>query len=147
VKRLLDAMKAELMSEDIVPHFISAFEKLVKCNSSAEVYRSLALFITYAFHLPQTSLPRTPKPLSAISRSSTPGPGLFRRPTTVLEANGSLGANASKLLTKKQLGIRILGMYAGLLCEKGNLTNIRKFARTVTNKVGLCRRLCSMGFH
>jgi beige protein homolog 1 len=135
VKRLLDAMKAETLSEVVLPHFMSAFENLVKCNSSAEVYRALALFITYAFHSPITSLPRTPKPLSALSRSSTPG--LIRRVTTMHEDSGTSTPGMSKFLTKKQLGVKILGMYSGLLCERGNLVNIRKFARTVTNKVRL----------
>jgi len=133
VKRLLDALKAEILSEEVLPHFMNAFENLVKCNSTAEVYRALALFITYAFHTPNTSLPRTPKPMSALSRSSTPG--LLRRATAVQDANG-VGGNPSRFLTKKQLGVKILAMYSGLLCEKGNLANIKKFARTVTNKVG-----------
>jgi beige protein homolog 1 len=38
-------------------------------------------------------------------------------------------------MTKKEVGIKILEMYSQLLCERGNLMIIRKFARTVTNKV------------
>ena len=125
-------MKAEVLSEDVLPHFLNAFENLVKCNYSAEIHRALALFITYCFHSPPSSLPRTPKPMSALSRSSTPA---FARRSTAQDTNGTGGANTSKYLGKKQLGTKILGMYAGLLCEKGNLVNIRKFARTVTNKV------------
>ncbi|KAK0628604.1 hypothetical protein B0T17DRAFT_159534 [Bombardia bombarda] len=131
IKRLLDALKAETISEDTVPHFMASFESLVKCNFNAEVHRSLALFITYAFHRHSSSLSRTPKPSSA-SRSGTPSPGIQRRPT--LETNSSQ-ADPSKLLTKKQLGVRILEMYTRLLCEKNNLVDIRKFAKTVTNKV------------
>jgi beige protein homolog 1 len=127
-------MKAEVLSEDILPHFMNAFQNLVKCNYTAEIHRSLALFITYCFHSPAGSLPRTPKPLSAISRSSTPG--LIRRSTVAVpDPSGTATPNALKYLTKKQFGTKILGMYAGLLCEKGNLVDIRRFARTVTNKV------------
>ncbi|CRK21954.1 hypothetical protein BN1708_003535 [Verticillium longisporum] len=137
VKRLLDAMKAEIISEDVISHLMKALEQLVKCNYTAEVHRALAPFITYAFHSPASSASRTPKPLSIISRSSTPG-GLVRRSTTDVNAPaGSVASSSpsSRYLTKKQLGTKVLGMYADLLCEKGNLTNIRKFARTVTNKV------------
>ncbi|TPX10649.1 uncharacterized protein E0L32_008383 [Thyridium curvatum] len=125
-KRLLDAVKGESISEEVLPHFLSAFETLIRCNYNAEVHRSLALFITYALHTQPTSLPRTPKPLSALSRSSTPKP--------LLDTNGSVSANNSKILNKRQLAVRILGMYTRMLCEKGNLTDIRKFAKTVTNK-------------
>ncbi|ROT40949.1 WD repeat and FYVE domain-containing protein [Sodiomyces alkalinus F11] len=131
VKRLLDAMKAETISEDVLPHFMDALEQLVKCNYTAEVHRALALFITYTFHSPASSLPRTPKPVSSSTRSSTPG--FIRR--APLDSSSSSTPATSKFLTKKQLGTKILGMYSGLLCEKGNLANIKKFARTVTNKV------------
>ncbi|KAK0729868.1 hypothetical protein B0H67DRAFT_13762 [Lasiosphaeris hirsuta] len=132
IKRLLDALKAETISEEILPHFMASFESLVKCNYNAEVHRSLALFITYAFHTPASSIARTPKPGSSAGRSGTPGPGVLRRPT--IEINSVLQFNPSRLLTKKQLGIKILEMYTRLLCEKSNLVDIRKFAKTVTNK-------------
>ncbi|KAK2038218.1 beige/BEACH domain-containing protein [Colletotrichum somersetense] len=130
VKRLLDAMKAESISEEVLPHFMTALEHLVKCNYTAEVHRSLALFITYAYHSPTASLVRTPKPISATVR--TPASGFARRATF---DSSTPSTTSSRILTKKQLGANILGMYSTLLCEKGNVANIRKFARTVTNKV------------
>ncbi|KAK3694287.1 hypothetical protein B0T22DRAFT_369668 [Podospora appendiculata] len=133
IKRLLDALKAETISEETLPHFMASFESLVKCNLNAEVHRSLALFITYAFHKPSNSVSRTPKTASATSRSGTPGPGVLRRPT--IESSQSLATTNSKLLTKKQLGVKILEMFTRLLCEKTELDDIRKFAKTVTNKV------------
>jgi hypothetical protein len=133
IKRLLDALKAETISENIMPHFMASFESLVKCNYNAEVHRSIALFITYAFHTPPGPVSRTPKPASAGSRSGTPGLGVLRRPT--VDMSSSSAAPASKMLSKKQLGVRILEMYTRLLCDKTNLTDIRKFAKTVTNKV------------
>ncbi|KAK3330480.1 hypothetical protein B0H66DRAFT_598017 [Apodospora peruviana] len=131
IKRLLDALKAETISENTLPHFMSSFESLVKCNFNVEVHRSLALFVTYAFHRPHGSISRTPKPASASSRSGTPGPSVLRRPTIEI---GLSSSPSSPLLTKKQLGVKILEMYTRLLCEKDNLTDIRKFAKTVTNK-------------
>ncbi|GKT96298.1 beige/BEACH domain-containing protein [Colletotrichum tofieldiae] len=131
VKRLLDAMKAESISEEVLPHFMTALEQLVKCNYTAEVHRSLALFITYAYHSPMASLVRSPRPISSIAR--TPASGFARRAT--FDSNSPSNTPTTRFLTKKQLGAKILGMYSTLLCEKGNLANIRKFARTVTNKV------------
>ncbi|KAK5988615.1 Beigehomolog 1-like protein [Cladobotryum mycophilum] len=132
VKRLLDAMKGESISEDVVPQFMSAFEALVRSNLSQEVMRALSLFITYAFHVPALSISRTPRYAAAISRSSTPG--LTKR--NVAEGSGTSTPSpaATKSMTKKQLGTRVLSMYCRILCEKGNLNLIKKFARTVTNK-------------
>lgn len=133
IKRLLDALKGETISEDILPHFMNSFESLVKSNYNAEVHRSLALFVTYAFHKTWSSLPRTPRAMMPPSRSSTPGIS-SRRPLLDPTASASPVAS-SKFLRKKQLGINILEMYTRLLCTKGSSADIRKFAKTVTNKV------------
>lgn len=114
-----------------MPRFIESFESLVKSNYNAEVHRSIALFITYTFHTPTSSSSRTPKPMTPHSRSSTPG--MLRRPT--IDTANSNSPIVSKFLTKKQLGTKILEMYTRLLCAPGNLVDIRKFAKTVTNKV------------
>ncbi|KAI0172638.1 beach-domain-containing protein [Hypoxylon sp. FL1284] len=121
VKRLLDAVKSEPLSESVLPFFINAVKSLVKCNYNTEVHQSLALFITYAFHLPSRSLPRTPKAAN-------------RRPSQSVPLRQLINTNGTGLLTKKEVGIRLLEMFSQLLCEKGNLTIIRKFAKTVTNK-------------
>ncbi|KAI2619611.1 beach-domain-containing protein [Hypoxylon sp. NC1633] len=126
VKRLLDAVKSEPLPENVLPFFLSAVKNLVKCNYNTEVHQSLALFITYAFHPPSRSLPRTPK--TANRRDSHT---VIPRP--LVHING-VGGNEARPLSKKEVGIRLLDMYSQLLCEKGNLTIIRKFAKTVTNK-------------
>ncbi|KAK3310818.1 uncharacterized protein B0T15DRAFT_51070 [Chaetomium strumarium] len=135
IKRLLDALKAETISEDIMPHFMASFESLVRCSYSAEVHRAIALFITYAFHTPAGSRPRTPRPPSILSGRPAPAAGLsmLRRPT--LEGGHPPSpAASSRMLSKKQLGVKILEMYTRLLCEPASVADIRKFAKTVTNK-------------
>lgn len=133
MKRLLDAMKGEAVPENVLPHFMDAFETLVKSNLSPEVMRSLSLFITYAFHVPSSSTSRTPRPMSAISRPSTPS--LIRRGTA--DGSGSNTPNGIKFLTRRQLGSRVLSLYSEILCERDNPNHIKKFAKTVTNKVRL----------
>lgn len=120
-------MKAETIAEDVLPSFMEAFENLVKCDFNSEVHRALALFLTYAFHTPSSSRPRTPKPAVATSRSNTPASGALRTDAGIQPS----------YLTKRQLGKHILAMFSKLLCEKGSVVNIKRFARTVTNKVRL----------
>lgn len=132
MKRLLDAMKGESIPEAVVPHFMNTFDILVKSNLSPEVMRSLSLFITYAFHVPAGSASRTPRPNSAISRPTTPS--LARRSTADFSGTSS-PIPGVKFLTKKQCGIKVLNLYSTILCEKDNLAPIKKFAKTVTNKV------------
>lgn len=125
-------MKGESIPEEVVPHFMKTFEVLVKLNLSPEVMRSLSLFLTYAFHLPPASASRTPRPGSALSRPDTPS--LLRRSTADLSGT-STPTPGVKFLSKKEFGTRVLDMYSNILCEKGNLNPIKKFAKTVTNKV------------
>jgi hypothetical protein len=126
-------MKAETFSRDVFPYFMEAFEILVKCNMTAEVFRSLALFITYAYHQTSGSATRTPKGQSGTlpTRSATIS-GSRRKPTVSTLFDGKEAT--SQILTKRQLCNKVLEMYTGLLCEKGSTANIKKFARTVTNK-------------
>lgn len=132
VKRLLDALRAETMSEDVLPHFLSAFESLIKCNFSTEVHRTIALFITYTFHSSANSQPRTPRPASSIGVPTvTTNRRVGLRRSTVDSVTGS----GLRTLTKKQVGVKILELYTNLLCLKGSYIEIHKFARTVTNKV------------
>lgn len=132
MKRLLDALKAETISEDVMPHFLTAFESLIRCNFNAEVHRTIALFITYTFHSTATSNPRTPRPTSAIGT-----PNAFSNSKVSLRRStvDSFSGSGMKNLTKKQVGVKILELYTRLLCQRGNFTDIHKFARTVTNKV------------
>ncbi|KAJ3578403.1 hypothetical protein NPX13_g2165 [Xylaria arbuscula] len=129
VKRLLDALKADPLPEAILPFFLDAIEQLVRSSYNTEVHRAVALFITYAFHSPARSLPRTPKTASNLDPST--GSSKPRRPTT---NNNRIIEGAGRALTKRETGVHILSTYTQLLCEKGNLAIIRKFAKTVTNK-------------
>lgn len=126
-------MKGEIVTPEVLPHLIGALEVLVRANFSQEVMKFLSLFLTFAFHLPASAASRTPKPASN-SRSSTPGP--LRRPNLDTSRPES-PVPAARGLTKKQLGIRVLTMYSNMLCAKHDVDSIKKFARTVTNKVRL----------
>jgi beige protein homolog 1 len=130
VKRLLDALKADPLPESVLPFFLDAIGQLVRCSYNTEVHRAIALFITYALHSPARSLPRTPKITSHIDQSI--GSGQSRRPTI---NNNRAVEGTIRTLNKKEIAVHILNIYSQLLCEKGNLAIIRKFAKTVTNKV------------
>ncbi|KAG0650396.1 Beige [Hyphodiscus hymeniophilus] len=134
VKRFLDALKAETFSRDVFPSFMEALTTLVRCNMTAEVFRSLALFITYAYHQPTSTTSRTPKTQHGTlpARSGTISSSGPRRPMITMLFDGK--DVVSTTLTKRQVGTKVLEMYTDLLCEKGNSANIRKFAKTVTNK-------------
>lgn len=135
VKRLVNALKAESFSHDIFPSFLESFKILVCADLGAEVLRMLALFITYTLHQPRSSTSRTPKPRYSAGRASvsTMSSGQRSFPLTTMDENK---LSSSPVMTKREVGRALLGMYTDILCEKGNTSRIKKFATTVTNKVG-----------
>lgn len=138
MKKLLLALKSEIFSADILPEFMQAFKALVKTNMSADVLRSLSLFITYSLHKHSPARPlRTKKSNVQLKKASTGD--IVNLPTRSLQ---EFKRDES---SRQQIGVMVLQMYAELLCEDDpSASNIKKFARTVTNKVirfSHCRRL------
>ena len=126
-------MKSESFSHEVFPSFLEAFTSLVKCNMTAEVYRSLALFVTYALHKPNSPSSRTPRPRSAIAPLR--GQLSVRKPSRPTVSTSFFSNSSNQIVSRKQLGIKILEMYTGLICVQGSTASVRKFAKTVTNKV------------
>ncbi|KAH7063205.1 hypothetical protein B0J12DRAFT_641803 [Macrophomina phaseolina] len=135
IKRLLDALKGESFTHEVFPHFLNAFKALLKCSVSSDILRSLALFITFALQESRTLVNR---PL----RSSSSARQLKRAPTQPLLPHSSPSfrpmtpnlQNESEKLSMKELGVRVLEAYADFLCDDASATEIRRFAKTVTNK-------------
>ncbi|KZF23043.1 beach-domain-containing protein [Xylona heveae TC161] len=137
VKKLLEAMKTSTFPSAVTEDFLAAFKFLVSSCLSAEVLRSLALFITYALHKSESITPRTwtRKATMPLRQNST------KRTLRTASSHGSLSQSAqpsapteTQDLSRMQLGIRILEVYADLLCNEDGTVLIKKFARTVTNK-------------
>lgn len=133
VKKWLDALKGESFTSDTFDHFMLAFKSMLTSNISAESLRALSLYITYAVHKPK------PRVFQSIrrARSVKQNTDSSSRRATILTASPSPLRNqdGEKELTQPQIAIRVMGMYTDLLCEREDVTNIKKFARVVTNKV------------
>jgi hypothetical protein len=139
VKRLLDALKGETFSADVFPDFLEAFSALFRCNISKDNLRSLALFVTYALQ----------------DNRAFPLAGSRQNKNSLRPANGHAPNNiSSELLTstprsnspgqitkaandlsRHEVGVQVLEMFTDLLCNTSSLDPIKKFAKTVANKV------------
>ena len=132
MKKLLLALKAEIFSPETLPDFMQAFKAIVKTNMSADVLRSLSLFITYSLHKHNPSRPlKVKKSNVQLKRQGT------ALTDTGSASNGGTGYELKKdEASRQQIGVMVLKMYAELLCDDDpSAVNIKKFARTVTNKV------------
>lgn len=104
---------------------------MLTTNLSAESLRALALYITYAVHKQKQSQPlRSSRSMKQKTHGSS-------RRATLVAASPSPGRyhDGGKELTRLQIALKVMVMYTDLLCEKDDVTNIKKFARIVTNKV------------
>lgn len=119
-KRFLDALKGEEFTEETLSLFIPAFRSLFESCVSAELLRSLSLFITFVFHDEKIPKLHTKKSMRFNSRA--------RR------VSSATSSGSKKGLSKRQIGLELLRMYTDFLCTPEDLTNIKRFARAVTNK-------------
>jgi beige protein homolog 1 len=138
IKRMLDALKGETMPDGVFPKFSSAFKALFRCSFSQENLRSLALFITFALQDGRTHIKRglsTKKSMARISsqRASTPLSNSASGTPRSGSPHEDLGATPN--ISRHEVGVKMLDLYTELLCEKGNEHDIKRFGKTVTNKV------------
>lgn len=120
-KKLLEALKAEEFTERALHLFISAYKTLMQSYSSADLLRSLALFITYSIHKP------------------TP-PAKLQKKKSIRFLAGSRQSEASadkaeKYVSSLTVAVEMLRMYCSFLCDSHDLLPVKRFAKAVTNKV------------
>ena len=132
VKRLLDTLREQVISVEVLPAFVRAYKPLLLRNLSAEMLRGMSLFITFAFG--QKSTTRTTRQGTVRSRPKhlqTP----HRNGSHLIDAK-PLHETADAGVGVKKIGVEMLRMYADILCTNDDKMAIQKFAKTVTNKVG-----------
>lgn len=106
---------------------------MLAINMTADHLRSLAMYITYALEKGRSE--------NHSSRSHPTYPSSERRgPIQIqnIERDTSLMSVedcSDNELSTTQIGIRLLGLYADLVCVPGDTTNIARFSKAVTNKV------------
>jgi hypothetical protein len=131
-------MKAETFSPEVFPEFMIAFKSLVSSNMSSDVLRSLSLFITYALHKSDrqpTRTLRSRKSTLQIRQKAATSPARSSTTTQTPSPGPAQPGATPRGLSRTQIGAKVLEMYSELLCEETGTANIKKFARTVTNKV------------
>ena len=122
LKKLLEALKSEAVSAGTLPLYMAAIKVLLPSAMSAEMLRSLALFVTYAVN--KRSAPLQPR--RSTKREATPRMSFSSSSTHSEDENANL--------SRFDIGVEILRLYSDFLCRKDDTNFIRKFAKTVTNK-------------
>lgn len=125
VKKMLDSLKGDTFTAESMRFFMPAFKSLMASCMSAEILRSLALFVTYSIHKEK------PSPNGSQHTRNTRSGSRPKRSSTNRSIEGEIFR-----LPRVQIGVEILRAYTEVLCNCHETATIKKFARTVTNKVG-----------
>lgn len=133
VKKWVDALKGEFFSSGTFKYFLRAFKSMLTTNISAEALRALALYVTYAVHKPKQRQAQPMRNARSLKQNSA---DISRRATiTAASPSPTRYQDSGIELSRLNIALEVLTMYTDLLCEKNDVTNIKKFARIVTNKV------------
>ena len=120
-KKLLETLKGgELIHETLTP-CLSSFRSLMESSMSPDLLRSFALSITYTLHLP--------KPTSTLKRMKS-----LRFAVASARPSSSRSQSENHVPAVAQ-GIEMLRLYAAVVCNKLDQAPLKKFAKSVTNKV------------
>ncbi len=130
----MDALKRDVFHSDSFEYFLEAFRTVLTVHPSGESLRSLALFITYATHKSKRRDTSPLRPTASTKRKDVVNP---RRQTLITASLGPSHPSSCLLaeMSRTQIAVKVLEMYTAILCDDRNPANIRKFARTVTNRV------------
>ena len=121
-KKLLESLKSEKINDNTMSMYRRTFDLLFPSAMSAEVLRSLSLFITFAIHHKNSPLPK---------RKSTRKETRLR---LVQSESQEPSVNTTTYLSRFDIGVEMLRFYSHVLCSPADDALIRKFAKTVTNK-------------
>jgi hypothetical protein len=133
---MLDALKGETFSEDVFPDFLEAFSTLLRCNTSAENLRSISLFVTYALQDGRAFLNRNGRMHKNSQREANNQTPIVSRLDPFARRSDSPAEVNQNDLSSHEVGVRLFQMYTEFLCDTTSLEPIKKFAKTVANKVG-----------
>ncbi|KAL9101653.1 MAG: hypothetical protein Q9163_003109 [Psora crenata] len=129
VRKWLEALADQSFTSTTLKYFIDTFRVLLNRNFSADTMRSLALYVTHSIYKPKLSpLELARKKSVDLRKSAKSG-----RQTVSGTALGPR-RNSNPELSRWQIALEILKMYTDLLCQSGDSSTIKRFARTVTNK-------------
>ncbi|KAL8933905.1 MAG: hypothetical protein Q9216_006161, partial [Gyalolechia sp. 2 TL-2023] len=127
LKKWLEALKMESFMSSTFEHFQTAFRAILTMNMTGDSLRSLAMYITFALEKARREEQglRDPNKSQSIKKSPAQAPRL--EPTNSSELHDDI---PDLELSMENIAIRMLELFADLICLKGDTSYLTKFART-----------------
>lgn len=137
---MLDALKADRVTSEVLPEIVHALKSLCVCKNAHLNHRDIATFITYALqderaaHSNASSLAKGMRHGSMAGQSTASPRGKVPSSPYLLENKAG-----SSWLSQTEIGISVLEMYTEVLCAWDNNAHIKKFDHQVPTKVNCPR--------
>lgn len=131
---MLETLKSEPIALSVLPSTAKSLRAILEKTSSPDMFRSLAMYVTYAINKDSQDGSRRKK---ASSPPSEHIKTLQRRSTEPVPATRETDnvSPSSKMHSDFELGAEVLRMLANIITEDMNGNHARRFARNVTSKV------------
>lgn len=127
-KKLIDSLDEGLLDEETLPFAFHALQTLTERTISADVYRSIALFIVYSLHRGPVTTNQ------AIVKESKSEDVKDVEADAFLSDNHKRGPRST--VQASELGIALLEMFVNMFCRGPiGAVHVNKFAKSVSNKV------------
>lgn len=136
VKKLIDAMKSEDIHENAVPSLMTCLLALLDSSAAQTLYKDLAMFIAYGLQDERAAALKPMRSMASMvhlrqraaswartvrgSRPSTPG--------------GAQSPLHRPIAARSELAIRVLELFAELVCSDQTSQAARRFHRAVPNR-------------
>jgi hypothetical protein len=134
VKRLVEALKAEDISEESAKLMMESMRVLLGPGSTQVPYRDLAMFVAYGLH-DDRAMPAAPARTSSIAVKNRPRVGSVLKSARSSRPTTPGGTSQSRTrLSKYELAILVLRLLADMLNADWSITTIRRFNRALPSR-------------
>lgn len=134
MKKFLEAMKADKITRESLNERLKAFETVLDCGRSADILRSIALFITYVLKDPRSHSARSGRSSSVNSREQSRSGTSLSDIGNLPQKKATKDNDLTASISSKEVGVGLLELLSKILCEPSSSHDISRFAKTVTNK-------------
>ncbi|KAL8995248.1 MAG: hypothetical protein Q9188_006861 [Gyalolechia gomerana] len=132
IKKWLEALKMDSFMSTTFEHFQTAFRAILTMNMTGDSLRSLAMYITYAFEKACREEQGLREQNHSQSMNKSPNQAPCLEPSKSSDFREDI---PDVKLSTEHIAIRMLELFADLVCLPGDINYLMKFTRTVTNKV------------
>lgn len=130
LRKLLDALKVDSITSEVLPEILHALRAISLCRTSHLGHRDIVTFITYALHDEKAFQPT----MSSAVRSPRNGRLRTTRGSAPEPPSREITAN-HKRLTQMEIGVSVLKLYAEVLCTGDSNLLLKKFDLQVPTRV------------